>query len=224
MNINTLLGSSTSSSQATVAASAASPGLGRALQRLQSDADATSAQLSKLGLLKSALADGQTSAKALSGLGAASSASDVTAALGTFFKTFNATVNAATAASGSGSALASSNARRVVQDLKAALRADPATTAALKKLGLSVQSNGTLSQDAHVFANALAADAGGVRAALAAVGKKVDAISAQELAGNGTVGTALASLNQHNSTLTAQQSAMKNLQQAMAAYQSSASA
>lgn len=236
MNINTLLGSSTSglagsttntstnASQAAATAAVGAPYLAKATQRIQSDVDTTNAQLSKLGLLKSALASAQLSAKALSGLGGAVSASDVTNALGGFFKTYNAAVNAAnTAASAAGPTLASSNARRVVQDLKAALRAEPATTAALKKLGLSVQSDGTLAQDANKFASALAADPSGVRAALALVGKQVDGVNSRELASNGPVDTALANLNQHSTVLTAQQNAMKTMQAALAAYQANAS-
>jgi hypothetical protein len=231
MNIQTLLGSSsantgtsTSSAQASAVSTASTGVLGKAGQRIQSDVDATRAQLSKFGLLKSALADAQQSAKALSGLSAASTASEVTGAMGSFFKTFNTSVTAAITAATAGSALSSSQARRVVQDLKAALRADPATSAAMKKLGLSVQSDGTLAQDAKQFASALAADAGGVRAAMALVGKKVDSVNGQELASNGRVGAALANLNQHSTVLTAQQSAMKSLQQAMAAYQANTSA
>jgi hypothetical protein len=231
MNINTLLGSNTAStaglsgstaksSQATATSATSAPLLAKAGQRIQTDVDSTTAQLSKFGLLKSALAGAQGAAKAVAGLTASSSASDTTLALGTFFNSYNGSVsaaNAAGAASASGSA--SGHAKRVVQDLKAALR-EPGTDAALKKLGLSVQSDGMLVQDAKKFANALSTDPAGVRAAMATVGKKVDAVNSRELASDGSVGTALAGLSQHSTVLTAQQKAMKTLQQAMAAYQS----
>lgn len=218
-NLNNLLGSGSQASQATTATTATgSPQLAKAEKRIQTDADSTKAQLSQFGLLKSALSDAQVAAQALSGLTAASSASDTTVALGSFFNRFNGSVNAANAAA-TGSAGVSANAKRVVQDLKSALRADPATEAAMKTLGLSVQSDGTLAQDAKKFATALNADPAGVRAALAVVGKKVDAVNSRELASNGSVGQALAGLNQHSTVLTAQQKAMTSLQQAMAAYQ-----
>ena len=195
----------------------------KAGQRLQSNADATTAQLSKFGLLKSALSDGQASAKALSALGNSASASEVTKALGHFFNTFNGVVTAAnTAATSGASAPSSCNAKHVVQDLKAALR-DPAIEATLKQLGLSAQSDGTLVQDAKKFASALAANPAGVRSALAVLGKKVDAAASRELASNGTVDTALASLNQHSAALSAQQKAVKSMQQALAAYQTASS-
>ncbi len=234
MNLNTFLagstaasaashlGSSSTSAQATAATSASSPLLAKADKRIQTDVDSTTTQLSKFGLLKSALADGQAKAQALSGLTAASSESDTTLALGNFFKSYNSSVTAANAAASAGATgSAAGNAKRVVQDLKAALRADPATQAALKKLGLSVQSDGTLAQDAKQFASALRADPAGVRAALAMVGKKVDAVSSRELVSSGSVGAALAGLNQHSTVLTAQQKALKTLAQAMAAYQNS---
>jgi hypothetical protein len=231
MNLTSILGSSTaglsgsntSATQTAAASATSAPRWAKAGQRIQSDVDATKAQLSQLGLLKSALADGQLAAQALSGLGAASTAAQRTTAMGGFFKAFNSTVQAALTASSSasalGSAVAASNARRVVQDLKTALRADPATSAALKKLGLGVQSDGSLVQDASKFANALVADPAGVRAAMALVGKTVDGVNSRELASKGTVATALAHLSQRSTALTAQQSAMKAMQQALAAYQ-----
>ncbi len=221
MNINTITGSSllgsgsTASQSTTATSSSSSPQLAKAEKRIQTDVDSTKAQLSQFGLLKSALSEAQVAAKALSGLTASSSASTTTVALGSFFNRFNGSVTAANAAA-TGSA--GVNAKRVVQDLKSALRSDPATQAALKTLGLSVRSDGTLVQDAKKFATALNADPAGVRAALAVVGKKVDAVNSRELASNGTVGQALAGLNQHSTVLTAQQKAMTGLQQAMAAY------
>jgi hypothetical protein len=211
-----LTGNSTAANQATTATSSTSPLLTKADQRLQLDANATTAQLSKFGLLKSALSTGQTAAQALSKLSASATPSDVTTALGTFFKTVNASVGAANTAAGAAGSSAAS-ARRVVSDLKAALRSDPATTDALKKLGLTVQSDGSLLQDAKKFATALASDPAGVRAALATVGKKVDAVSSKELASSGSVGAALSSLNQHSSVLAAQQKALQSLSLALTA-------
>jgi hypothetical protein len=225
MNINTLLagsttaqsGSSTTASQAATTASTASPVLAKAEKRVQSDVDATTAQLSKFGLLKSALSGGQTAAQALSKLSDSSTASDVTKALGGFFNTFNASIAAAnTAAGSSGSSAASNSAKRVVSDLKSALRSDPATSDAMKKLGLTVQSDGSLVQDAKKFAASLTADLSGTRAALAAIGQKVDATTSKELASSGSVGSALSGLNQHSTVLSAQQKALKALEQALA--------
>jgi hypothetical protein len=226
MNINALLGSSTSgaqgsgtsASQTATAVSAASPLLAKAGQRIQSALDATTAQVSKFGLLKSALADGQVAAQALTQLTSASTPEAVTNALGNFFKTFNAAMGAATGAANSAvSTSASSSSKRVISDAKSALRSDPAVAEAMKKLGLTLQSDGSLVQDAKKFATSLASDPAGLRLALASVGKKVDALNSRELASAGTVGAALTGLGQHNTALTAQQKALKAFEQAASA-------
>jgi hypothetical protein len=110
MNINSLiassssaLGSGTTTAQAASAAKSASPLLAKAEKRIQSALDAGTAQLSKFGLLKSALADGQTAAQALSQLSSTATPAVFTTALGAFFKTFNAAMVAGTV----GAALAS---------------------------------------------------------------------------------------------------------------------
>jgi flagellar capping protein FliD len=157
-------------------------------------------------------------AQALTQLSSTSTPAAVTVALGTFFKAFNAAIGAATGASNSAVSTATSNsAKRVVSDAKSALRADPAVGDAMRKLGLTVQSDGSLLQDAKKFATSLASDPAGVRAALAAVGKKVDALSSRELASSGTVGAALTGIGQHNTALTAQQKALKAFEQAASA-------
>lgn len=228
MNISTLLGGSASSllgngtaaaqTSASAATHSVSPYLAKAEQRLQASADMTSTQISKFGLLKSALSDGQAAAKAASALTSNSTPAAVTTALGTLFNTFNASMSAAQAASSAtGTGSASDRAKRVVQDLRSALSADPATTDALKKLGLTLQSNGSLAQDARKFASALASDPGATLAALAKVGKKLDALSTSELGSNGTVGVALSTLNAQSQSLSSQQSALQALDAAMAA-------
>jgi flagellar capping protein FliD len=87
----------------------------------------------------------------------------------------------------------------------------------MKKLGLTLQSNGSLVQDARKFATALAADPAGVRLALASLGKQVDVLNSRELAPSGAVGAALSGLGQRNTALTAQQKALKAFEQAAAA-------
>lgn len=208
----------TSQSQTTAVSSSVSPYVAKADQRVLASASVTSAQLSKFGLLKSALSDGQQAASAMSKFSASASASDVTTALGTFFKTFNASIGAANvAATSTDTSSASSNAKRVVSDMKAALRSDSATTDAMKKLGLTVKSDGTLVQDAKQFAAALDSDPAGVRSAMATLGKKIDALSSKELASSGTVGSALSSLTARNTALAAQHKALLALEQAMSA-------
>src|SRR5450830_1634241 len=222
MNINTaylssLLGSSASTgsgsqaTQATGAMAAASAALSKAATRIQADATATTAQLSSFGQLKSALASSQTAAQALTQLSSASSAADVTQATGDFFNAFNAAVKAAAAVPGSEQAAQAAG--RVGRDLDGALTGGVANQNAMSKLGLSVQTDGTLKQDASKFAAALAKDPAGVAAALAQLGKQVQAAANKELASDGNVGNSVAKLTLHSSALTQQQKAMLTLQQ-----------
>ncbi len=220
MNINELLGSGVpglagtpaTSSQAFGAVSAVSQPFAKLDKRLQADVDITTAKLSKFGLLKSAVAGGQTAARALDRLPTTATASDVTLATGNFFNAFNAAITAAKAAvSSPGTASASQSANRVINDLKSALAADSATQDALKKLGLAVQKDVTLIHDPNKFAAALTTDPVGTRAALAALGKTVDTVATKELTSAGTVDAEISTLTQHRVTLAAQQKAMKAL-------------
>ena len=217
---SSLLGSSTASqaSTASTAASTVSPFLAQAEQRIQSDAAVTTAQISKFGLVKSALSSGQVAAQAMTALTSATKPADVTTALGNFFNTFNASVSAAhMAAAATGSGSQSARATLLVQDLKSALSSNPAISGDLKKLGLMIQKDGSLLQDAKKFAASLASDPSGTLAAMAAIGKQVNTVSSKELGSSGTVGTALATLNAKSTSLTAQQTALQALNQAMSA-------
>ena len=73
-----------------------------------------------------------------------------------------------------------------------------------------------MAHDVKKFAAALTSDPVGTRAALAAIGKKVDSVATQELANSGPVDAEISSLIQRNITLAAQQKAMKALKDSMA--------
>jgi len=231
MNITALLGTNvtastgggTSSSQAAAVAATAVPQvLAKADQRIKADVASTTAQLSSYGLLKSAVSDSQVAAKALTNLTTTSSETEVTKATANLFNAFNATVVAAKATSTvSSSTPASQSAARISRDLKWAMSSGAATGDAMKMLGLKIQSDGTLVQDAKNFAASLKSDPVGVRAALATIGKQVDAVATKELESSGAVGSALASLNLHSTALATQQKALLKLEQAMATGQGS---
>lgn len=215
-NASTLSGSVASASQASNAVGATASVLSKAGQRIQTDVDATTAQLSKFGLLKSAVSSSQLAARALTGLSATATASELTSAVAKFFNGFNAAVSAAQSASAAPASMAAAqSASRVSSDLKRALSLDPGTVDAMKKLGLTVQRDATMLHDPQKFANAVKTDPAGVRAALATLGKRVDAATTTELAKNGVVDTGLSSLNQRASALAAQQKAIKTLDAAM---------
>ena len=228
MNINDLIAnnkaslagsgaSSANGAKASSAVRATSQQFAKVDKRLQADVDTTAAKLSKYGLLKSAMADNQVIARGLSKLPAAASASDVTLAMGKFFNAYNNSITAAkVAAAVPGSSGFSQSANRVINDLKRALPSDPATQDAMKKLGLSIQQDGAMVRDVKKFAAALTSDPVGTRAALAAIGKKLDAVATKELASSGPVDAEISSLTQRSATLTAQQKAMKALKDSIA--------
>jgi hypothetical protein len=171
--------------------------------------DATTAQLSSFGLFKSAVSTLQTSAKALGSLSSTSTASDLTKAAASLFNTFNAAITAAQkTASASGTALGGQGAASASKDLQRALNADASLGDAMRKLGMSVQSDGTLKHDAKKFAAALDADPAGVTAALKKIGQQLDTVAGKELATTGKVTTAMSALAQRSTALAAQQKAL----------------
>lgn len=213
-NMSNLFGSGTSGADATAASSAIANALAKADQRVQTAQSATTAQLSSFGLLKSALAGSQSAAQAMEKLSPASTGSDTTQTMADFFNHFNATITAANnTASLTGADGASASAKRVSRDVQWALNSQSTVIAAMKAVGLSVQSDGSLHQDAKKFAAALASDPTQVRQAMATIGKAIDAVASAELGGGGAVGATIASLSQHNTALTAQHNALAALQQ-----------
>lgn len=219
MNIMSLFGTSTSSlsgfgaasSQAAGGLSSVTQTLTKVNQRVQADIDSTKAQLSSFGRLKSAVSSGQLSAQVLTKLSSSATSTDITKATADFFNAFNATITTAKAAAATAnSAFASQNqnASQLSRDMRSALSSDRATRDAMRTLGLTVQSDGTLVHDTQKFANALKANPDSVRAALVKIGQQVDAASTKELATDGNVAGGLSKLNLNNAALAAQQKAL----------------
>jgi hypothetical protein len=187
--------------------------LANADQRLQTDQSSTTTQLSSFGLLKSAVAQNQGSAQAMMNLTSSSSTSDVTTAMGNFFNDYNSTIKAAgTAAATPGSSAGVMGAQGVSRDMQWALNSQPDVMDAMKKLGLTLQSDGTLQQNATTFSAAESSDPAGVQKAMSTIGNAVNTVATQELASTGTVGSTIANLTQHSTTVTAEQQAMTQLE------------
>lgn len=187
--------SSASNSAAKVAA-ATSP-LTKANERIQKQVDATKAQLSNLGILKSSIAGLQVRSKEISSIPADMSATDVTTLMAKFFNAFNTSVSSAHAASG------------VVGDLRRAVSADAEVSGAMRELGLKVAPNGTLTHDAKKFATALLKDPAAVRGAMKSIGSKVGLTADRELANGASLESKVSALNQRGTLLAAQQKAIK---------------
>jgi flagellar hook-associated protein 2 len=216
---NSLINSQTSA-QASTALSPIAAALQKADQRIQSEVDATSSRLSSLGTLKSAVSNIQIAAQALHHLPANVPDANVKTAANDFLLVFNNTIQTAktTAATLSpGSAATSSlaaTANRAATDLRRAVNPNSSTMDALKKIGFSLQTDGTLSLDTSKFDAAQKADPAGVLNTMSKLGQQVDTAATQELATGGNMGLSLTALNQRASTLKAQQAALSKAEQA----------
>lgn len=217
----------TNASSTSKVSNTAQAGLEKASQRIQSQVDTTTTQLSALGKLKSAVAGVQTAAQSLSQLATTApntppaSAATIKTALTNFVKAFNeasATASPGTSTTGKpGDSASTQAAARVARDLGKAVSADPTTAAALKQVGISVSPQGRLALDSAKLEVAQTTDAANLRASLAKIGQQLDATTTQELAQSGNVGSALASLNQTATVLKNQKAALAALGQSASA-------
>lgn len=205
--LSTTTDDNTAAAKTTSISSTAANPLNKVTQRLQADADSTKAQLSSFGLFKSAVSTLQLTAQKLSSLSATSTDADITTASADLFNTFNAAITAAQKTA-TGGALGAQSAASTSRDLQRAVRADPSLGDALRKLGMSVQSDGTLQHDAPKFAAALKADPAGVTSALKKIGQQLDTVANKALASTGKVSLAMTALNQRSTALAAQQQAL----------------
>lgn len=231
MNINdlvlantakTYLGLNSNTQSTSGVGSAVQTGLQKAEKRIQSQVDVTSAQLSSFGKLTSSVSGVQLAAHSLASLPAASTSTAVKTAADGFVSAFNSAINAAkTTAAVPGESAASRSAGRVAKDLIRTVSENSETIDSLKKIGFSLQSDGTLTLDAKKFDAAQKADPSSVKATLAKIGQQVDKTATQELASAGNVSNSMASLSQRAAVLKSQQSAIAALQQGSTTNQSS---
>ena len=206
------VGAKTSSPAADKVSAAATAGLEKASKRIQAQVDATSVQLSSLGKLKSSVSEAQLAAHALGGLSATTTSAAEKAAASSFVTAFNsALATAKTTAAVSGEMALTSSANRTNKGLQNAVGTDRSTLDALKKIGVSVGTDGTLALDTKKFDAAQKSDATGARATLVKMGKQVDKTASKELATDGNVGLSLSTLNQRVNTLKSQQSTLASL-------------
>jgi hypothetical protein len=205
-------GQSTQSSTSTESAkvTARSSPLTKANDRIQKQVDSTNAQLSKLGIIKSSFSGLQAQSKLLTNIPENSSATDVTSSMAKFFNAYNYAVSSSNAASNAVDGTpTTASARKAATDLRRALSVDPDVSAAMRKVGLKISANGTLTQDAKVFADALSKDPSAVRNAMKSIGAKATGVSDRELASTGSLESTASSLNQRGTLLAAQQKAIR---------------
>lgn len=176
-----------------------------ASQRIGQQVSATNVQLSAFGQIKSSYADIQSAAKSLSAPGKSSMTEDTTKAVQAFANAFNNATNAInTAIQGDGKAAGAlaNNARAGLAafDLKRIVTSGN-NASDLKKIGISLNQDGTLSVDAKALQNAIQANPATVQDTLARVGAQAVQVSQKELANTGNVGGAVSTLSSRAKSL-----------------------
>lgn len=215
------LGASASAQATSGLSLVAQAGLKKAEQRIQAQVDKTTAQLSTFGKLQSAVSDTQIAARGLGVLGSSSTAAAQKSAASDFTSAFNAALaSAKTNATQPGDAAAAQSASRTSNNLLRAVGADSATVDALKKVGFSLNTGGSLVLDTKQLDAAQKADPAGARATLNTLGQQVFKAASQELAGSGNVGLSLSTLNQRSGILKSQQATLSALGQGASPTQS----
>lgn len=184
-------------------------------KRLGQQVSATNVQLSAFGQIKSSFADIQSAGKSLSALGKSSTSEDVTKAAQSFVDAFNnaaKTVNTAIKGDGksAGALAGDSHASLAAFDLKR-LTTSGSNSTDLKKIGISVNKDGTLSVDAKALQSAFQANPNSVNDTLAKVGAQAVQVSQKELASTGNVGGSVNSLSTRAKTLEAKAASQQKL-------------
>ena len=186
----------------------------KADKRIQQQRDLTAVQLSSFGKLKSAFADAQTAATGLENIKAASSDTDVRKLTGNFVKAFNGAVQTTrSTATQTGTPVESNRARAAEAELRRSVNAD-ATSAELRKIGITRQANGTLAFDSKAFDTALGSDPEAVRSTLSRIGQQVGQTATGQLADGGNIGRAVNTLSDRARTLEARQADQQALAKA----------
>jgi hypothetical protein len=193
----------------------------RADQRLQTEVQDNTAQLSSFGQIKSAVSDLQMAAQSLDALTSANapaSASELKDALARLVSTFNAaTAMVRTAAALPGDMAASQSAKRTGKALMSAVADDNAATSTLAALGVTVQA-GAMAFNPGLVDVTSAASLAQAQTALGEWGQRIDQAAKAELDTQGDINDGFTKLMLLAKTLDAQQSALQSAAQATAAY------
>ena len=226
MNISQILGNRTpsaaTSSQTTTqaaAAAAADPITARINQsttQLQAQLTTATANLSTLGKFKAAVSATQTSAMGLTRLKDASTSDEAKTALAAFVSDFNSMVTSTQAA-----AADTSGVNTISRGMTRAMTADFSKVSALRQIGFTKASDGSLKLDTAKFEAAFKASPSGVQGTLAKLGQMVDKAASKELASDGRISSSMSALSSNSSLLRLQQSALLKVAQQYASMSSS---
>lgn len=184
-------------------------------KRIEQKLDVTNVRLSAFGQINSGFANMQSASKDLSDPKKTGTPADVGKAVQAFADAYNnATKTVSTAINGAGKGngvLANDvHARLAANDLKSVVTSG-SNTADLKKIGISMNQDGTMSVDAKALQSAMQADPNAVKNTLAKVGQQAEQVSTKDMAKTGNIGGAVNTLSGRAKNLEAQSAEQQKL-------------
>ena len=190
------------------------------LERLNKSVESTKVQLSAFGQLKSATAQIESAGKTLQNNSKLTSFDEVKKAVQGLATALNSQRTAVNQVSGSDRSVRSETsgalsgdlrARSAASDVRQALQGNGGSKeAALKQIGVSFASDGSVKLDAKKLEQAYQSDPGKVTDTLNRIGREMADVAGKELAGSGNVGGSINRLNER----------LGGLQQSQVNYQS----
>jgi Flagellar hook-associated protein 2 C-terminus len=201
---NTALNQSASQAIAKRASQTTDP-FSAANQRVAQQISTTGVKLSSFSKIKSGFDGLQTAAKDLSDPGK----TDLGKLAQSFASAYNVADSSVNSSTGKNSTLAKDTRASLAGiDLKNIVTGNASD---LKKIGINLQSDGTLSVDNKALQSAIQANPDAVKSTLTKIGLQATRISTKELAATGNVGSSVNALSSLNNSLATQLSNQKSL-------------
>lgn len=168
-----------------------------ASRQIDKQAESSRVKLSAVGQVSAGLSNVRDSASALKNAKTTGNVADATKAVDGFVKAFNnqnSTVNKLTSkgttAQQDGTLAKESSVRAAQTDVNSSAAGDSKSKDALSKIGVTVQSDGSLKLDKAAFEKAYKADPKGTQDALSKLGDRTESAANRQLSSKGGVGSA----------------------------------
>lgn len=182
---------------------------------LQEQGDSARVKVSAVGQAASSVANVRDAAKTLQDTKATNTADGARQSVEAFVKAYNEQQGTASKLTDRGSNAENRSAGALAGDTRVQaasndIRQTVSSDQSLSKLGVSVNSDGTLTFDATKFDKAYAADAAATQKAAAAMGKSVESVASKQLDATGGIGAAQATAKAELSMVESRQNLVQN--------------
>lgn len=216
-NVNLSFGSpstqqkiSDTAAAASVTATSVTTTFKRDSDRVEQQLNVTKVQLSAYGQIRSAVAEVQTTSRTLSDPEKTGNAADIRKAIGSFVSAYNKAVATATRGDDNAAGGVASDVRTRFAGAELSRSVDTGNNRAeLQKIGVTQNTDGSLSVDTKALDTALHANPDQVRSTVGAVGQAVEKAAARELASSGNAGSSTGSLDNRSRNREAQRNAQQ---------------